>query len=126
MEREVFNTDQAAEFLQTEKRTILNLIHDNKITAQKVGKGYKMHREELVRFLKRQSESRKQKEWTDISYYLYYGISEQLDKALARAEVSAEGFDELERACEVYQKNCLLSHDNLKQKLEQLRLKIKG
>ena len=52
MEKEVFNADEAAEFLQTEKRTILNLIHDNKITAKKIGKGYKMHKTELVKYLK--------------------------------------------------------------------------
>lgn len=52
----IFTTQEAADFLKVaDTRTILKLINNNEIRAKKIGRGYRILKSELIRFMKDES-----------------------------------------------------------------------
>jgi len=52
MEDKVLTSKEACEYLQVSKPTYLNCVHKGKIRAVKVGRGWRVLRSELDRFLR--------------------------------------------------------------------------
>jgi len=53
LDDEVLTTKEAAEFLKVkDTRTILKLIDEGKIDSKKIGRGYKILKSELIRYMK--------------------------------------------------------------------------
>jgi excisionase family DNA binding protein len=47
----VLTSDEAAQYLKISKATLLNHIHERKIKAKKVGRGWRVLQSEIYRFL---------------------------------------------------------------------------
>lgn len=52
---EFYTVEQVAELLQIHWQTVLNYIKSGKLTAVKLGKGYRINKNELDNFIRRQS-----------------------------------------------------------------------
>ncbi|MFW6029570.1 MAG: helix-turn-helix domain-containing protein [Halanaerobiales bacterium] len=53
VEDQILTTQEAADFLKlADTRTILKLINNNEIKAKKIGRGYRILKSELVKFMK--------------------------------------------------------------------------
>ena len=48
----VLTTKEATRYLKTTKQTLLQMVHDGKVKANKVGKGYRFLQEELDKYLR--------------------------------------------------------------------------
>jgi len=57
--RKVLNTTEAMEYLRTTRVTILKMVHDGKLKANKVGREYRFLQEELDKYLRGETEERK-------------------------------------------------------------------
>ena len=50
---EVFTTKEAVEYLKTTKTTILKMIKDGRLKANKVGRGYRFLKSEIDNYLRK-------------------------------------------------------------------------
>ncbi len=56
MEQRVLTMREATEYLKTSRQTLLKMIHDKKLKANKIGRGYRFLQEELDKYLRCETE----------------------------------------------------------------------
>ena len=54
--KEVLTTTEAMEYLRTTRQTLIKLIREGKIKANKVGRNYRLFREDLDKFVRGETE----------------------------------------------------------------------
>jgi len=52
----VMTTNEAIEYLKTTKKTFLKLVHEGKIKGNKLGRSYRLLRDDLDRFIRGETE----------------------------------------------------------------------
>ncbi len=51
-EKKVLTTEQAAKYLQVSKQTLIKMIKEGKLKANKIGRCYRLLQEEIDKYLK--------------------------------------------------------------------------
>ncbi len=52
----VLTTKEATKYLKTTKQTLLKMVHERRIKANRIGKGYRFLQEELDKYLRGENE----------------------------------------------------------------------